>query len=79
MSRVVLVVSVLSALFIVLPWAIALSESLRLLWFEMARDYLTSYSLVALVAILLWYASPYGTLILLTLWMRNRLPHWRQA
>ena len=79
-SRVILVISVLSALFIIYPYVVALlslgitSEWME--WYEDTSDWLMFYSPITRISMYVWFLSPSATLILLAAWLRNRLPRF---
>ena len=75
-SRVILVISVLSGLFIYRWVALSMGMDSPPAWYTTTSDWFSTYSPITIIAMGLWFISPYLTLILLAAWLRNRLPRF---
>ena len=75
-SRVILVLSVLSGLFIYNWVALLMGMESPPAWYTTTSDWFSTYSPITIIAMILWFSSPYLTLILLAAWLRNRLPRF---
>ena len=76
-SRVILVISVFSALYFVDPWVNSLLQSdYPPRWYTATSDWFVVYSPVVPIAMGLWLLSTYVAPILLAAWLRNRLPRF---
>ena len=77
-SRVILTISVLSALFIIHTYVVSfLSLGITsgwMEWYDDTFDWLMSYSPITRISMYVWVLSPTTTLILLAGWLQSKLP-----